>query len=217
MSCKYGRSLMLLLLVSGGALYAGAATVYDEASSPDLSNSGLSPTNITVAGGSNQIFGTTGRGSAGLDRDYFTFTVPTGFDLTSLMVLPGTTSGGAISFIGLEAGNQVTLPTNAPDATGLLGWRHYSPADINTDLLPQMAVATGGSSGFSVPLEAGAYSVWIQDFNSGTFNYGFDLTLTPSASGAVPEPGTYGLSLVAIGFATVFAFQRWRPRKLRRG
>jgi hypothetical protein len=207
MSSKYVCGLMLFLLLAGTSSNAGAATVYDEATSGDLSNSGLSPTSITVANGSNQIFGTTGRGAAGTDRDYFTFNVSAGYDFTGLTVLPGTTSGG-LSFIGLQIGNQLTLPTNTTDAVGLLGWWLYGPADINTDLLPEMAVSAMGSSGFSVPLPAGPYSVWVQDFNRGTFNYGFDVTVAP----AVPEPGTYGLALAAIALAASLALRRKKQR-----
>lgn len=211
MNLSYACGCMLLFALTGASFSISAATVYDEAGSGDLSNSGLSPTGITVADGSNQIFGTTGRGTAGIDRDYFTFTISSGFDLASLTVLPGTTSGG-LSFIGLQAGNQVTLPTNTSDATGLLGWWLYGPADINTDLLPEMAVPAQGSSGFSVPLAAGTYSVWVQDFNRGTFNYGFDLAVAPVA--ATPEPSTYGLALTALGFAAMAGFHRRKRRRM---
>jgi len=207
MNLKYACGCMLLFAFAGASFSARSATVYDEAASGDLSNSGLTPTQITVANGSNQIFGTTGRGTAGIDRDYFTFSVPTGFDLSSLMVLPGTTSGG-LSFIGLQAGNQVTLATNPTDATGLLGWWLYGPGDINTDLLPEMAVTAQGSSGFSVPLAAGNYSIWVQDFNRGSFSYGFDLAVAPAAP--TPEPSTYGLALSALGFAVVGFHRRKR-------
>jgi hypothetical protein len=168
------------------SLMAPAAVVYNESVQGDLSNNGLAPTAIAFAAGSNQIFGTTGRGMA-LDRDYFTFTVPTGMQLSSLTVLPGTTVGGAVSFIGLEAGPQVTVATSAATAAGLLGWWHYAPGDGN--ILPNMAAPNTGSSGFAA-LGSGAYSIWIQDFNAGTFNYGFDFALTPT-----PEPG----SLCALG------------------
>jgi len=52
-----------------------------------------------------------------------------------------------------------------------------------------MAVPNTGSSGFSA-LGTGTYSIWIQDFNAGTFTYGFDFALTPT-----PEPN----SLCAFG------------------
>src|SRR5436305_15221434 len=88
---------------------AGATTIYVESVSGDFSNSGLLPTAVSFALGSNQIFGTTGRLIAGgsVDRDYLTFMVPIGDVLASLTVLPGTLSlpgaggGPPLSFIGL--------------------------------------------------------------------------------------------------------------------
>jgi hypothetical protein len=172
---------------------AQGASIYDEAISGDLSNSGGAPTVLTAADGSNQLFGTTGRGGSGVDRDYFTLTVPAGSELTSINVLPGTTAGGPVSFIGMEAGKQVTLPTSPSDATGLLGWHHYGPADINTDILDDMSIPADGSSGFTPPLGSGSYSFWVQDFGSGIFNYGFDFALAP-----VPETGPGLLVVIAV-------------------
>jgi len=189
------------MLFACGVSSVHAATVYNEAISGDLSNSGLSPTGVTVGLGSNQVFGTTGLAGA-LDRDYFSITVAPGLQLNAIMVLPGTVSGG-ISFIGLQSGSQVTLPTNATTAAGLLGWWHYSPADINTNILPEMAIPANGSSGFSVPLGAGIYSFWVQDFNAGTFNYGFDLVV-----GQVPEPATYAAALAGLAMISILRRRR---------
>jgi hypothetical protein len=191
----YGKSYLICLVFTAGLSALSAATIYDESVSCDLSNSGLAPTQLTVGAGSNEIFGTTGNSGSGIDRDYFTITIDPGLELDAITVLPGTESGGAVSFIGLEAGPQVTLPTNAPTAAGLLGWWHYGPADINTDILSEMAVPDTGSSGFTDPLEAGTYSFWIQDFNSGTFNYGFDLSV---GAAPTPEPSTYVLAIAAL-------------------
>jgi hypothetical protein len=168
------------------------AVVYNEVNNGDFSGDGLNPTSVTVNPGSNQIFGSTGRGTA-IDRDYFKFTVPTGYEITALSVLPGTTVGGAVSFIGLQAGPQVTVATNAATAAGLLGWWHYSSTDTN--ILTNMAVPSNGSSGFS-RLGAGTYSIWIQDFNAGTFNYGFDIAIT-----ATPEPAYTTL----VGFVALMS------------
>ena len=67
---------------------------------------------------------------------------------------------GALSFIGLQAGNEVTLPTNATRAAGWLGWDHYSPGDIDTDILP--TIGTGlGATDFVPPLGAGDYAVCL--------------------------------------------------------
>src|SRR4051794_7230593 len=93
----------LVLMISGCALdySVQAATIYDEAVSGDLSDSGLNPTTLNFTSGSNRVFGMTGRGTT-QDRDYFTFTVPTGLALTSMTLLPGTTTQN-LSFVGLQA------------------------------------------------------------------------------------------------------------------
>ena len=191
----------IFFLACGAWSQLTGAVIYNEGVSGDLSNSGLTPTVVTVASGSNQVFGTTGTGNAGVDRDYFTFTVPAGSQLSSITLLPGTTVGGAFSFIGVEAGNQVTLPTNAAVANGLLGWDHYSAAEINTNILATMAVPANGSSGFTPPLGAGSYAFWVQDFNAGPLAYGFDFNVTAAA--AVPEPGTGWIFLAGLAFVGV--------------
>src|SRR4051794_34165194 len=89
------RALGLAVLIAG--LTPGnsrAGVIYDETQSGDLSDDGSVPTVLAVAPGLNDVIGTTGRGTTGIDRDYFTFTVPAGMELASIVVLPGTTTGG---------------------------------------------------------------------------------------------------------------------------
>lgn len=188
----------LTALICGVSAAPCFAVDYSEAVSGDLSNSGLAPTSLGILTiGANNVFGTTGRGSNGLDRDYFTFNVPIGYQWTSLTEIAGTGVGGNVSFLGLQAGNQVTVPTNAATAAGLLGWTHYGAISVDTDIMPDMAISSNGSAGFTTPLGAGNYSVWIQDFNAGQFSYGFRLGVQ-----AVPEPGSFGL-LVVLGLSSI--------------
>jgi hypothetical protein len=190
-------------------LYTSAlgGVIYNEAVSGDLSNSGLSPTNLgSLTVGSNEVLGTTGSSGGVVDRDYFTVTVPTGFAMSSIIVLPGTESGGGgISFIGIETGDQVTVSTNSFSAAGLLGWWHYSPADINNDILPFMATPSDGSSGFSPPLGAGDYSFWVQELSPGAFPYGFNLELS-----SVPEPTSFVTMLCGLVIAVPVILRRSR-------
>ena len=110
MTLHMRRNIVLLVLLACAFLYGTAAhgdTVYNESVSGDLSNNGLAPTVLTVSQGSNDVYGTTGKSAAGvIDRDYFTFTVPEGMELTAITVLPGTTTLGpdGESFIGIESG-----------------------------------------------------------------------------------------------------------------
>ena len=189
-------------LVLGATLLPGAhaAVVYNEAVSGDLSNSGLSPTFVSVALGSNQVFGATGNAGSGTDRDYFTFTVPIGQVLSGLTVQAGTVPLG-LAFLGLQSGTQVTAPTGGP-ATLLLGWTHYASADIGSNILPRIGTGAG-AIGFVGALGAGSYAVWIQDFNAGSSPYSFDFTLA-----AVPEPAP-ALTLLA-GLAALTWLRRRR-------
>ena len=183
----------ILIALAGPA--AMAAVVYDEAVAGDLANSGLSPTFISLAAGSNQVWGTSGNPGSGADRDYFTFTLPAGLELVSLTVLPGTTFLGPslLSFIAVQAGNQVTVNPTGGSATGLLGWTHYGPADINNNILPNMGVPAAGSSGFAPPLAAGSYAFWIQETGAGTSNYRFDFRVA-----VVPEPSSTAFLLAGL-------------------
>jgi hypothetical protein len=197
-------AMLALGLIGAGA--ALASIIYDESVSGDLSNSGLSPTLLTVSLGSNQVFGTTGK-TTDIDRDYFTFTVPDGLELSAITLLPGTQTLGALgeSFIGIEAGPQVTVSTSATDATGLLGWFHYGTGDIGTNILPLMGTAGLGSTGFTPPLPSGTYSFWVQEASAGTVAYGLDFTI------ATPEPGYW--PIVAVGLALLLAVRIVRIRK----
>lgn len=197
------KLLRLTLLLAAG-IDAGAATVYNESISGDLSNSGLAPTVLAVSLGSNVVTGTTGRTTA-VDRDYFTINVPDGLQIASLFERTGTAVGDAVSFIGVQAGNQLTLPANTATANGLLGWTHYGTVSTDADILPAMGIAAQGSSGFNPPLPSGNYAFWVQDFGAGTFAYSFDIRVT-----ATPEPSSF--LLAGIGLLLAWTACRRRTR-----
>ena len=193
--------LLLCALLSTGALSgAQAATAWNESVSGDLSNVGTGPTAVTLGLGSNIITGTTGRSAAGVvDRDYFFFTLPTGWRLDSLTMLPGTTFLGpsGLSFIGVQAGTQVTVNPTGGSAAGLLGWWHYNQNDLGTDILPSVGLGPG-ASGFVGSLPVGSYAFWIQETATGTAAYNFDFGVS-----AVPEASTALLlmaGLAGLGF-----------------
>jgi hypothetical protein len=196
MAFRHKTLFNLALLACAMAAHSNAATVYRESVSGDLSNSGTAPTVLPVSSGSNQIFGSTGRGAAGTDRDYFTITVPTGLAISQILELGGTSVGDAVSFFGIERGSQVTVATNATTADGLLGWAHYGPVSTDTDIMPDLSVASLGSTGFTGPLGAGNYAFCIQDFGAGTFSYAFDVRLAAATPTAAPEPSSYALGLI---------------------
>ncbi len=177
------RALLMLTGVLTTALTAGLVSAdlsYTEAINGELSNDRFAPTFITLTPGSNLITGTFG--PSGVfdvwDLDYVTVTIPTDHSLVALTLL-SVSVGGAVSFIGVEEGEHITVPLESPNAAPLLGWTHFGNADEGLDLLP--AIAAGpGAAGFTPPLAAGQYALWIMEIDmSQTHSYSFDFSIMP--------------------------------------
>lgn len=139
----------------------------------DFSDDGLVPTDIGVfANGSNVVTSQQvgdDDGPLGRDRDYFTFEVPEG-QVLSQLVLTGYTSGEPTDvqgFMALQRGTQVTTdPVTGAGLGDLLGAYIYGEGLLNNDLLALMAAGGEIQSGFSLPgfdlpLEAGSYTLWM--------------------------------------------------------
>ena len=200
-SCIARLALAIAALAVGSSVAHGIV-IYNESMSGDFSNTGTTPTVVTgLVSGENEVHGSTGNSGSGGDRDYFTFAVPVGLEWASLTALPGM-APGRIAFIALQAGSLVTLPANTLTAAGLLGWHHYNSDDVGNDLLPLMATPANGSSGFSAPLGAGNYAIWIQDSSPGQTLYGLNFQLRH-----VPDSGP-GLGVLATLLALAFLRRR---------
>jgi hypothetical protein len=197
--------LVIVTLAGAHASPARAATVWNEAIEGDLSSNGLTPTPVAMSVGSNRVLGTTGDSGSGIDRDYFRFTVPTGATLTSILLLENTTVSGGASFIGIQAGAQVTVSPLGAGAEDLIALGHYGNDQIGTDLLPVIRI------GSPVTLPAGTYSVWVQD-TGGPASYGFDFQLTGGGA-SVPALSVGGLSALAVLLALVARLSWPRPRR----
>jgi PEP-CTERM motif len=191
--------LPLSVLALAATAQAGSAPTpgWNEATNGDFSGDGLTPNFVSLlAGGSTSVIGTTGRPAFGdpVDRDYFTITIPAGFELSALTVLPGTVPLINVGFIAVMNGSTFTVPPDTQSAAGLLGFSLYSENDVDTDILPSMGGATAqslGATGFNPPLPAGNYAFWVQETGVGVATYGFSFAVT-----AVPEPAT-ALTLLA--------------------
>lgn len=193
-SCLFRRAaLSAAMLFTAMMAQAGVSSGWNEAVDGDLSGDGLAPSVVGLAPGTTFVRGVTGRAVAGgpVDRDYFTVSIPAGFELSSLTVLEGTVPLVDVGFIAVMNGSTFTVPPDTQSAAGILGFALYSQNDIGNDILPAMGISTVGSTGFTPPLPAGAYSFWVQETGVGVAPYGFAFAVT-----AVPEPAT-ALSLLA--------------------
>jgi hypothetical protein len=164
------------------ALFSAAAMAggYNEDKKGDLSNDGMAPTKIKLALGDNVIFGHFGKAGGVIDRDYFTFKIPDGQQLSAIRLEKQTQVGGNQSFIGIEKGSKVTVDPNNPTPEDLLGWVHFATEDEGTDLLP--AICQGaGAKGCTPPLGPGSYAVWVQETGTCACQYRFTFVVSTAA------------------------------------
>jgi len=162
------------------AAQAPAVVVYQEPGSGELSSNGNAPTPMgAFSNGVYSVISTSGGG----DIDDFTFTIPAGSTLQS--IVPSSYTGDdATAFIGIQVG-----PTMDHSGSSLRGWVHFGPgpANVGTDILDDM----GGTLG------PGTYTVWMQQAGS-TATYQMDFI--------VPEPGSItSIAMLALAFTTARA------------
>jgi hypothetical protein len=169
-------SLACLALFASGAMAAG----YAEKKKGDLSDDGLAPTTVKLTLGDNFVSGRYGLKDGVVDRDYFTIKVAQGQQLAALWVEPETNVANNVSFIGVQAGKQVTVPPQGGSPEDLLGWVHYGDDEIGTDILPAMGEGDG-AQGFVPPLGPGTYSFWVQETAACKCQYKFKFVVTAAA------------------------------------
>ena len=187
------RARFLPLALAAALLLAplARASSFDEATDGDLSGNRLAPSSLALTPGDNTLTGTTIVG----DLDYLTITVPAGFTLTQINLL-SFVSVDDLAFIGIQAGSTFTQPPTGTDVTALLGWAHYGlPAPA-----PYFDVigTAPGAIGFTAPLPAGPYTLWLQQASAQLVSYSWDFVV---AGGTVPEPGS--TALVLLGAAAL--------------
>jgi hypothetical protein len=202
-----------LLLGLGAILFfapnAYAVNLYDEAVNGDLSSDNLNPTVLNLSVGSNQITGST-TGNPNLDRDFFSFTIPDGRQLSQIILANYVgldDVGSNQGFLAVQAGSGIeptTVSTNTPPLLGaaLIGAAPGTQEGDNVlDDLGAAAPIRGASFvGFpSGTLGRGTYTFWIQETQFGIQNYKLDFVVTP-----VPEPSTILGFGVAMGLGTLF-------------
>jgi hypothetical protein len=166
----------------------GAAILYDESVSGDLSNSQSAPTARTMAAGTNSIKGFVD----GTDsQDWVALTVPAGNAFISL-VLASYVSTDPQGFTGFQAGPSFVGSPFSPSS--YLGYAHFGTGATNGSLPPMNLVGADlfpymgntsiapGAVGFTPPLSAGTYTFLIQQLGSPTA-YQFDFNVAPCPPG----------------------------------
>ncbi len=191
---KLGRVLKCSLAAwACSAVFAAHASMVWDDRVVDFADDVLAPTPLSFAAGSNTIRGATGDDGTGVDRDYFSFTLPADASLTSLVLLDGTFVSGSVSFIAIQVGPQITASPSGEGAQALLGFTHYGPDLVGIDLLPLLAPS------FPSGLQTGTYSIWIQE-TGGPVQYGLDFGVTQVSSVPLPAAAVLLLSgLMGLG------------------
>lgn len=181
---------------------ARAAIVWSEAINGDLSSNPAAPTPILFQPGSNILDGIVFTGPD--TRDYITFTIAPGQSLVSLRLLvyddleTETPDDGNTGFHAINLGATSFIPDESTIGS-FLGGNHLS-TPVDTDLLPLLAAAPLGGSGFEIPLGPGTYSFLVQQTGPQQTGYSIEFNVTPEPS---------GLLFVLIGLGTVVSR---RPR-----
>jgi hypothetical protein len=194
---------MKSLLVAMGAIlvFAPSASavnlVYNEAVNGDLSGDSLNPTILNLSAGSNQIIGST-TGNPNLDRDFFTFTIPSGRQLSQIILANYAGLDNVApnqGFLAVQAGSQITSLTNTPPLLGAALIGAAPGTQVGDNVLDNLGASNtvpinnnffvGFDSG---TLGAGTYTFWIQETVGGIQNYNLDFVV-------VPEPST----IIGIG------------------
>ena len=188
------------------------ATIYDEAVSGDLSNDPAAPTALTLAPGSNSVIGTVNGFDNGDGQDWVSFTIPTGFVMTSY-VNSKYVSTDDQGFTGFQVGSSFS---GDPFVEGsYAGYAHFGTdvdnplppsSTVGVNLLPLMANPSFsvGATGFTRPLAAGTYTFLIQQGDPEITSYQFDMNVR---SVQAPEAGS-SLCLLGMGCLAILAL--WR-------
>jgi hypothetical protein len=189
-------TLLMLFSLSFGSV--ANADNYNEGIDGDLSGSMAAPTSISLDPGSNTITATSVSG----DVEYFTVSVPAGFQLSALTVV-AYTSIDPVAFIGVQNGTTFTEPPVGTNVANLLGYTHFGTAHVGTDILDDIG-AGAGSQMFTPPLGAGNYTFWAQQTGANASTYTLDLQLTPAPVGA-PALSAGAALLLAMGLGLLLA------------
>jgi hypothetical protein len=180
MHSQVGRVVGQVVALALVAVAACTPLTYDEAVDGDLSGDPAAPTAVKLGLGDNTISGTVTTTAPADTRDFVTFSVPHGLQLTALHLaryrdLPSGEPGNR-GFHAIAAGPTSAIPGGATEAS-FLGGDHVDGIAEGTDLLPALADGEPAGTGFSIPLGEGTYTYVIQQTGPQLIGYALVFSL----------------------------------------
>ena len=192
---------LAITLIAGVASVANAQIVFDSVNGSDVaSDNGSAPTSLPFSVGSNIVNGAVSSSIPDNTRNFFTFTIGEGQELSAIVVDALTSTDDNPGFYALVDGNTSFAPGlddefEEPGAN--LGGELHNPGLVGDDLLALIAGGgISGGTGFD-SIGAGDYTFVIQQTGSQVSTFSLDFQVSDAA---VPEP-TSGLLLVGLGVA----------------
>ena len=169
------KSILVSSLALAGSAWAQSA--YEESISGDLSDDANAPTLIPSSQTTITVGFTTDR--EGLDRDIFTIEVPTGFELSGVILDDYNSNYPEnLGFVGFSSGAVLDADPILPTATGLLGWYLPDESNVGQDLFLEMGQAAG-AIGYDEPLPSGFYTFWAQETSDSNDEWVLSVVLSP--------------------------------------
>jgi hypothetical protein len=206
------KPLALLALVPAFTLLASPMASHAAYSNNPLAPTVLTGTKKVTIKGAVQNVGTVVNGVSPT-ATYVTFTVPSGKGFTGLN-LTSYTSTDDRSFVGLMAGNQWTTAPASGALPGALAYSHFGTRGVCSEFYGNLApsgtnnCATNPASQtnlfvksllgpLTTPLQAGDYTVWIQNTGPELTEYEFAAQFQTQAPGPLPILG----AAAGLGFS----------------
>ncbi|MFK7961671.1 MAG: hypothetical protein AB8G96_14235 [Phycisphaerales bacterium] len=164
--------------------------VHDESVDGDLSSDPDAPTALGFELGANRIIGSVTSIAPG-DRDFITFVVPGGRELSMLQVVAW--SPADIGFVAVNAGATGFVPSPGTNGEFLAGI-HVGAANVGTDIMPNFVSDSLTNNSLPEPrLGPGTYTLVVQQASPVLSAYTFDFVLAEIACpGDIDRDGSVG-------------------------
>ena len=196
------RVLLCLGIFAFASVPAYAQVNHDETVDGELSGDNLAPFDLGVFGvGLNNVAGTIvdARG-ANPNVDVFTFDIAAGTQLDGIF-LNQFDSTDNVAFLGIDDSNTFPFNTaeldNSPDQSQFIGGLLFGGSSSADNIIDP--IGSGFGAGFSGPLGAGEYTVYLQQLGGATVDYSLGFSVVST----VPEPATGLLLAPLFGMAAM--------------